>query len=81
MGLNQINFVDPTYVNEQQAAYDAYKKPASAVPKKRQQNFVQNNDDMEEEVKQLPPHLMQAAHIDIDENDQNLDMLVGGMAG
>jgi hypothetical protein len=35
---------------------------------------------MEEEVKQQPPQIVQQ-HIDIDENDQNLDMLVGGMAG
>ena len=36
MGLNQMQFVDPSYVNEQKAAYDAYKKPSSAAPKKRQ---------------------------------------------
>lgn len=31
-----MQFVDPSYVNEQKAAYDAFKKPSSAVPKKRQ---------------------------------------------
>ena len=38
---------------------------------------------MEEEVKQLPPpnNLHLPPHLERDENDQNLDMLVGGMAG
>jgi hypothetical protein len=72
MGLNQMQFVDPTYLNEQKQAYDAYKRPTTAPPKKHQQNFIQDNDDMEEEMKQPPPNMLQGpprGNIEMEDND------------
>lgn len=57
MGLNQMNFVDPQYINEQQQAFNQFN--FEKKPKRPQNNFM--NEDPQN-----------------DEDNINMDMLVGG---
>jgi hypothetical protein len=67
MGINQMDFVDPQYINEQQQAFNQASNPKkNTAPKQRPQNNFMN------EAEQPPPN---------EDDNINMDMLVGGGAG
>lgn len=63
IGLNQMNFVDPQYINEQQEAFNQINNNGKK-PKQRAQNNFMNDDG--------------ALNNKDEDNVPNMDMLVGG---
>jgi hypothetical protein len=74
-GMNQMDFVDPHYINEQQQAFNIFNSNnnngKTKTKKKRENNFV---NEMEQQQQQYPPNVMNS-------EENNLDMIVGGGIG